>query len=368
MTTKKEQEILEIIKNNPSIEQEDIAKMLNIKRSTVAVHITNLIKKGTILGRGYILSKDNYVVGIGAANIDIYGKSLLPLKTHYDHPSKITSNVGGVMRNISENLALLGASVKLISAVGDDIYGETILNQTAKSGVDVSNCLRVSNSSSSIFMQVLDENNDMHMALCDMSVNQKLDSQFFKTKTSIIQNAKSIIIDPSLKFDVIEELLDKYSDNVRFFIDPVSDEYAKKIVPIIHRFYCAKPNLTELEAIVGYKLNDDQMIENACRSLIDKGLNRIFVSLGSRGFYYRDKQKSIFKHLKPISNMVNASGAGDASVAAIVYSDLNDYDIDKTLDYALAAGIAAINSEKTINPDMSIGLLDKILKENKNEL
>ena len=37
----------------------------------------------------------------------------------------------------------------------------------------------------------------------------------------------------------------------------------------------------------------------------------------------------------------------------------------ETLDYALAAGVAAISHEKTINPNMSISLIENILKERK---
>ncbi len=44
--------------------------MLGITRSSVAVHIANLQKKGCLLGRGYIVNEGNYVVGIGAANVD----------------------------------------------------------------------------------------------------------------------------------------------------------------------------------------------------------------------------------------------------------------------------------------------------------
>ena len=63
--------------------------------------------------------------------------------------------------------------------------------------------------------------------------------------------------------------------------------------------------------------------------------------------------------------MVNASGAGDALMAAIIYGDVNGLDIEKTLDYGMAAGIAAIRSEKTISDEMSIELLERILKEKK---
>ena len=68
--TPREREILEIIRKKPTIEQSELAEMLGITRSSVAVHIANLQKKGCLLGRGYIVNEGNYVVGIGAANVD----------------------------------------------------------------------------------------------------------------------------------------------------------------------------------------------------------------------------------------------------------------------------------------------------------
>jgi len=38
------------------------------------------------------------------------------------------------------------------------------------------------------------------------------------------------------------------------------------------------------------------------------------------------------------------------------------YDINKIMDYALAAGSATVMSEYPINPDLSFALLDKIIK------
>lgn len=101
--TEKEKEILDIIKNNPTIEQNELANLLNISRSTVAVHISSLIKQGYILGKGYVIKNEEYVTGIGAVNMDIYGKSQIKLRTHYDHPATISSSVGGVMFNIMSN-------------------------------------------------------------------------------------------------------------------------------------------------------------------------------------------------------------------------------------------------------------------------
>ena len=66
-----------------------------------------------------------------------------------------------------------------------------------------------------------------------------------------------------------------------------------------------------------------------------------------------------------MTNMVNATGAGDAFTAAMIYATLEQLPIESVMDYAMAAGIAAIGHERTINPQMSISLLESILKEYK---
>ena len=43
--TKREEEILNLIKSNPLISQNELSEVLGITRSSVAVHIANLIKK-----------------------------------------------------------------------------------------------------------------------------------------------------------------------------------------------------------------------------------------------------------------------------------------------------------------------------------
>lgn len=362
--TNQEQKILEIIKNDPTIEQASIAKILGIKRSTVAVHISSLIKQGYLIGKGYILNS-NYIVGIGAANVDVYGKSRIKIRTHYDHPADIFTNVGGVTHNILTNLSKLGCETKLISAIGDDSYGKIILEDSRINNIDTKDCMVVEGKSSGVFMQIQDDNNDMYLAICDMSVLESLDSNYIKDKASVLLNAKLVLIDPSLNSETIEEIIKICKNKVPIYCDPISDNYALKMKDYVKDIDCLKPNKTELENLSDIKINDKKDIYNACQTLIDKGLKKIFVSLSKDGILYMDNKGSLIeKKLKPISNMINASGAGDALMAAIIYGQVNDLDIDKTIDYGLAAGIAAIQTTSTINANMSIDLLEKILKEN----
>ena len=49
--TQRESEILKLIEKEPLLSQREIAEILGITRSSVAVHISNLMKKGLIVGK-----------------------------------------------------------------------------------------------------------------------------------------------------------------------------------------------------------------------------------------------------------------------------------------------------------------------------
>ena len=116
--TQREQQILDWITEDPMISQEALAERAGITRSSVAVHISNLMKKGHIVGRGYILPAGGYVVVAGAVNVDIGGQSAGPLVGRDSNPGKVTVSMGGVGRNIAHNLRLLGVKVSLLTALG----------------------------------------------------------------------------------------------------------------------------------------------------------------------------------------------------------------------------------------------------------
>ena len=56
---------------------------------------------------------------------------------HDSNPGRISASAGGVTRNVCENLARLGADVRLITAVGDDLYADMIRRECVAAGIDV---------------------------------------------------------------------------------------------------------------------------------------------------------------------------------------------------------------------------------------
>ena len=118
--TKRERQILDWIIQDPMVTQETLAKRAGIARSSVAVHVSNLMKKGHIVGKGYILPEVGYVAVAGAVNVDIGGRSAGPLVGRDSNPGTVTVSMGGVGRNIAHNLRMLGVKVSLLTALGED--------------------------------------------------------------------------------------------------------------------------------------------------------------------------------------------------------------------------------------------------------
>ena len=360
--TERELEIYNLIKQNPQITHEEISKQLHISKATVAVHISSLINQGALLGRAYVVKEEDYVVGIGAANVDIYGRSQIKIRPNFDHPSLIYTSVGGVTRNILDNLSRLDIPTKLLTAVGDDLYGKMILEGCNERGIDVSQVVVSKEHSSGIFIQIFDEGNDMHLAQCDMNVIQDVTPAYLDKQRALLNVAKIIVFDPSLPEDSIHYLLETYRDK-KIFVDTVSDHYAKKMRPFVKDLYAIKPNRSELENLSGVSIKKDADIKIACEELLNQGLEKIYVTLGKQGCYYMDKHTTYTKKLKPAKNIVSASGAGDCFLAGVLYGEFYDLPIEECVDYGLAGGTLALQSDSPIHEDMSVQTLERILKE-----
>ena len=304
-----------------------------------------------------------YVVGIGAANLDIHGRSISSIKLRDSNPGRLNMSAGGVTRNILENISRLGVKAQLISAVGTDAFGERIIESCTRAGIGTEHMLRLNGETSSSYIAVLDDNGDMLLGMSDMRILQKLGAEHIRKNAGLIAGADAVIIDGCLAEETIEEIL-KVADGAMVFADPVSTAYARTIAKFTDRLHLVKPNLMELEVLSGMKAETDAEIIAAADAVLACGTYAVAVSLGKRGCYYADRGgESFFAALKPIETMENATGAGDAFMAGLVCGAVRKTDTRRSVEYALAAGIAAVMSKETINENMSDALVKGIIKK-----
>lgn len=305
--------------------------------------------------------KQPKVIGVGAANVDVHGQSRRAIVMRDSNPGYMATSVGGVTRNILENLARQGISVALLSAIGDDLYGEKIVRDSTAAGIDMSHLMRKRDAVSSSYIAILDERGDMLLGMSDMRIIEDLPSGYLDQNRGLLADADAIVCDACVPVALLDHLISEAAGGTPVLIDPVSTAYARQMLPIAGKFSAIKPNELELSILSGLPTDTEAQIERACEALLKRGTKRIAVSRGEKGCYYADADGNrIFRALRPVSQMVNATGAGDAFMAGFTHGLVRGMAPEEMLDYALASGITAIQSMSTINPLMS----DALVREN----
>ena len=348
--TQRERQILQLIEKDPMIAQQTLADELGITRSSVAVHISNLIKKGLIAGKGYVLRSGSYAVVVGGVNMDIGGRSFASLVAEDSNPGAINMSLGGVGRNIAHNLSLMGTDVQLLTAFGEDIYGQSIAASCSELGIDVSHALRVADLPTSIYLFIAGPDGDMAMAMSDMQIADRISPTYLASNLQTLQNAQVVVCDTNIPAESLVYLAENCT--APLFCDPVSTIKAEKLRPILHRIHTLKPNLLEAQLLADMKIDNKKDVDKVAAKLLEKGVHRLFISMGADGMYAATKDEQMWLPNLP-GTVVNTTGCGDAAMAALVWSYLEGTDLKGTAMAGLAAGSIAMESRETINPAMS---------------
>ncbi|OGV20468.1 MAG: hypothetical protein A2X47_08195 [Lentisphaerae bacterium GWF2_38_69] len=293
--------------------------------------------------------------------MDICGYPFAPLEPKTSNLGKISVSIGGVGRNIAENIARIGVNTKLITAIGSDGYGRMIEGHCIKAKIDTGEIVQIQGENSSSYMAVLDSNNDMNVAIADTHILDNITIDVAESKIPTIRKSAICVMDAGCTKEVIKFITDSCPETI-FFLDTVCTVKARKVTSFLGNFHTIKPNIFEAEVLSGISIKSKSDIIKAAEIILRKGVRRVFISLAAEGVFYNDSEHNGFMSVKSV-NIVNATGAGDAFVAALACCHLAGFDIITTVKHALAASHIALSSKEAVNPKMSMKLLTETVKE-----
>ena len=205
--TAREREIVDLLRAEPLLDAAAIAERIGSTRAAVSVHLSNLTRKGVVLGRGYLVRPEaDSVLVVGGAVLDTKVRTAAAPVLGTSNPGTASATVGGVGRNIAENLARLGRPTVLVAAVGDDPAGDTVLQRTSAAGVE---CRHVVHSphSTGTYAAVLDDGGDLHIAVADMRATDELSVADLAVVPTLLAGADALVVDANLDATVIRWLL-----------------------------------------------------------------------------------------------------------------------------------------------------------------
>ncbi|CDG87562.1 PfkB family carbohydrate kinase [Xenorhabdus bovienii] len=344
----RENQILRLIKQDPFIQQQEIADILGVSRSCVAGHIMNMNKKGHIKGKGYIFPSSNnaYAVTIGAANMDFTSYASEKLVYEDSNPGKIISTPGGVGRNIAQNIAALKSESHFISVVGNDYNGKVLFEQTKLAGVNIRYFHKLDEEKTSICNSIIDENGKCIVSVNDMDIMEKLTPTLLSQSEELIRRASVLVIDCNLTEGSLEWLFN-HAGNVPIFIDTVSTFKATKIRHWLSHIHTLKPNRSEAEILSGIEIETQKDAAVAASWFHQQGVQRLILSMGAEGVYYSELDNKSGYSRAITTSVLNASGAGDAMMAGLAHCWLQSMSLEDSIRYAQRCSALTLSSEDT---------------------
>ena len=259
--------------------------------------------------------------------------------------------------------------VVMLTALGDDSDRARIDREADEFGIDLSRAITVPGAGNQTYLYICGPDGDMEMAVNDMELLHCVDCAYIERELDIINASAAIVIDANLDPEVLRLIADKCT--VPIFADPVSVSKAGRMRDILGRLYAFKPNLIEGEALSNVKITDRASLERAAAVLNDIGIKHLYLSLGKNGVCCscktdadegtpsnKEKHRIFYKPCLT-DEIANATGGGDAMMAAIVKGFLLGLSDEDAAALAMAASAMAVESPSTINIDIS---LDKLIK------
>lgn len=359
--TEREQQILSILREAPLIAQQALADRLGISRAAVAGHIMNLTQKGHILGRGYVLADQRYVLVLGGANMDIAATTERTLTAADSNPGRIRSAPGGVARNVAENLARLGHDTRLLSAMGNDLQGRSLLEATQKAGVDVRGCWVFTGEATSAYVSLHGPAGDLEVAVNDMRILERITPEQLAIHAERVRHAAALVVDCNVT-DAALAWLFANRGATPVFVDAVSAFKCPRIRPWLAQVHTLKVNRQEAQALCGFTLQIDADIERAAKWLHTQGVQQVVLSLGVRGVYWSDQDAGHGWHGVVPGEVVNVSGAGDALLAGLVHGFVHHHTLGESIPFALACAALTVTSEQANHPSLSVVSVAQLLR------
>lgn len=225
--------------------------------------------------------------------------------------------------------------------------------------------LKKNEMSSSVYLYVNDDNGDLVTGINDMAIVNEITPDFLSKRLEVINAAKLVVLDCNVSKNTIEWIVQNV--NVPIFIDPVSTAKVDRIKNVLDKIDTLKPNELETEVLTGITVVNEKSARNAAKLLNEKGVNNVFISMGSKGILCSRNEEVII--VKPLTNkIISTNGAGDCTMATIIWARFFYGDCLPIEEIGLltqAAASITLESVYAVAPELSIrNIIKRVQKAN----
>jgi ribokinase len=256
--------------------------------------------------------------------------------------AQLSKGNGGKGANQAAAAALLGADVTILGRVGDDGFGEPLVEALADKGVDTSLIEAATDSSTGTAFITITPDGENAITVAP-GANRSLTVEDVDDASDSIGDARVLIVQMEVPPEVVLRAVEVASQQgTRALVNlapptEVPRELLKKLDPLV-------VNEHEAAFLLGEKVEGLEGALSAAQELLALGPGSAVVTLGEDGAVFSDGESK--EHLtSPEVEVVDTTGAGDAFVGALAAKLAQEASLEDAVTYAVRAGAAAVTKE-----------------------
>lgn len=258
----------------------------------------------------------NKILVVGSLNMDfVINVDKMPLPGETLLGKKVTLVPGGKGANQAYAAGKLGGNVSMIGAIGDDEYGKMLKESLESVNVDTSGIETIEGvSTGNAFINVDEEGENCIIVI--QGANAGITKEMIDRHIELIKACDTVIMQLEIPLEIVtyvKEIAKKKGKTV--ILDPAP---AKAGLPeeFFRDFDIVKPNETEIQTLIGRRMETKEELIAGARELLDKGVGKVIITLGGDGAVLVTKDNSEEFSAEKV-NVIDTTAAGDSFTAAL---------------------------------------------------
>ena len=280
------------------------------------------------------------IVVLGGININLIGTTpRLPGPGETVPGERFYATPGGKGANQAVAAAGMGALVRMVGRVGDDMFGPGLFGGLRERGVDVRGVATDPDHATGVSVILLDADRQNHIVAI-YGANMECDGDQIRAAESALKGADSLLLQMEIPLDVsLAAARAAKERGVRVILDPSPaaqlPREAYELVDIL------TPNQTEAEVLTGIQVTDPPSARGAAEALLTRGMAAVAVKLGELGVYYATGDGGGHGPSYEVE-VTDTVAAGDAFGGALAVALAEDRGLEEAVRYGAAAGALAV--------------------------
>jgi ribokinase len=286
------------------------------------------------------MNEKKRIIVIGSSNTDMVIKSeRLPKPGETILGGKFLMNLGGKGANQAIAVAKLGGNVSFICKVGNDTFGKKAIASFCKEHIDTRYISISSDKPSGIALINVDSKGENCISVAS-GANSSLSIENIKEAENDIKEASIVLMQLEIPMGTVIYAANMAKKNGAIVILNPAPVPAKQLpIELLSNVDILTPNITETEMISGLQISDEESIKEAIKTISNKGVKNIIVTMGSKGALAY--QNGVFFHVPAIKvDAIDTTAAGDTFCGG--------------LSVAIAEGMTLLESIQFANKASSI--------------